>query len=201
MQERMKHFIFPLLFIGASTINLNAQGRTYYLFESKAGKFSFKCPSSWLYEEDSLGDTFDPLSAGKWNDGRFVSYNKQEAKEYADCFDGIIFYITLTYQSLDSALLANGLYVKENSKYYGTFSYMSDKLVETEDIRGPNWVGIHHFNSCRIWCKGDDVKPIVEGCEFMYFSNSAGTVEIATAGMAIPADVLQTILSTFRFKE
>jgi len=179
-------------------VNLYAQVKDYYLFEMK-DYFSFKCPKSWGFIKDSsisnINEEHSLIS------GRFVSNDSIERKGYEDCFDGIIFYVTVTEESLETALLKDELYVKKNDKYYSNFSYGANELKETENIKGDNWTGIHHFNTCKIFCKDDSISPIVDSCEFLYFSNDILTVNFSTTGMAIDKEILTDILNSFRFKE
>ncbi len=182
------------------SISLSAQERPYYTYESSVGGFSFMCPTSWICISDSLKNQDDYSHTEKeLLSGRFITIDTTEATEYSDCYDGVIFYITVTRQSLDSAL--SGLYVKKDNKYYGDFAYMSNELVETTNIEGSNWIGINHYNTCKIHCKSDDVSPIVEGCQFLYFSNDKITVNFSTTGRELDDKVLKTILRTFKFHE
>ena len=195
----MKIFVINFLIFVFSINNISAQSRKYYKFENKELGISFNCPTTWIFIPDTVnGDESKYVVKNKVKSGQFISKDTIESKVYEDCYHGIIFYIDAMNKSLDSTLLSDGFYIKKDGKYYGTFSYMSDRLVDTREIKGNNWIGIHHCNACRIQCKEDNVSPIVEGCEFIYFSNNRKTISISTTWKALDEDVLKIIISSFR---
>ena len=185
--------IFLLLFI-ANVIS--AQEIKYQT--CKTEWFTVNLPSTWKFIADTsiLIDGNTGEERKEIQGGKFISTDKIEASEYADCYGGVIFYVEVMKASLDSA--AQTEYEKKDDKYYTTFPH---SVWEVDKTKGKNWIGLHSRVSCNIHCKEEDYNAIVEGCETLYFSNNKYTVHFYTTGKELNADVLKVMLSSFRLKK
>lgn len=162
-----------------------------YTFESAEYNFSFLCPKNWQFVEEMnfMGDGLK---------GYFISKNPAEAKIYNDCYEGKVFYLEVFDKSLDYVLL-NKSYTYRDRKYYPASNFMTNESRPAADIKGNGWTGIHHINSCKVSCVGDNTGAIVEGCEYLYFSRGHKTICFSTTGKAFNEEVRRKIIVSFTF--
>lgn len=182
----LKHIPLVVIILVLYPGLIHGQITPFKKYVNPSYKFSFDIPPYWAikYDKDVQELTCVPLT-------------KAQKEIYADCFDGIVFYILINKEPLDSVLENDGSYTKVGNIYY-TSDLESDS-VKTKNIKGQNWTGIFHTNACRLHCKEDGVTPLVEGCQFIFFSNETTTVCITTTGKEIDEKILMRIINSFRF--
>lgn len=164
-----------------------AHGQTtqFKTYTNTKDKFSFDIPAYWdvKYSKEEYGFICVPVTTA-------------EKTRYKDCFEGIVFRLSIYNSALEASLVNDG-YTKTGNTYF-----TSDKVsnhVKTENISGKNWKGIYHNNVCGINCKVSGSRPSTGKCQFLYFSNGKTTVSIATNGKEFSQEILNRLKSSFRF--
>ncbi|WP_276484080.1 hypothetical protein [Paraflavitalea pollutisoli] len=163
------------------------QGISFKKYTNQANRFSFDMPASWSisYSRVQGGSICTPVSIA-------------ERKEYAECFEGIVFRLEVKKLSLDSVLVLDG-YKKVDGSYYTTDRVRDS--VKAEYIKGSSWTGICHNNICGISCKETGFHAAAGECEFFYFSSGNTTVLLMTNGRALSDPVRKRLLSSFTFNK
>ena len=156
-------------------------------YTNQSYKFSFDIPSGWTIKYSKEQDGFI-----------CVPTTKTEKEMYEDCFEGIVFRMFFYNLGLDTTLLKDGLYTKEDDTYYITDRV--NESVKAENIHGKNWTGIYHNNVCGISCKENGFHAAGGQCQFIYFSNGTTTICVTTNGREFADDVLKRLINSFRFE-
>lgn len=156
-------------------------------FESKDIGVSFFLPEKWEFKSENSKSGFE---------GHFISTDSAEMEIFNDCHDSLIFRISSYNLDLDSSLKESIFAYKRNGKYYTDLGYIgSEKEIEIKVLGDYHYA--RHINNCRIFCKEDGVKPLVE-CETVLISNGTKTIEFHTSS-PFEQSVLQTILKSMKF--
>ena len=164
------------------------QVNKFKTYSDEKNKFSFEIPSQWTIKENK-----------EITDSNIISTCRPTSKNnsYEECFDGIVFYIILYKNNLERTLEEDGSYKKYGIDYYTT-DRVTDSL-KTINIKGLNWTGIYHNNTCGISCKETGFHAAAGQCEFYYFSSGQKTICITTTGRQLDDNVKAKLLETFRF--
>lgn len=155
-------------------------------YTNQVYKFSFDIPSYWTIKDNKEGEG-----------ALCIPVTKAEKDIYNDCYEDIVFRMDYYKLGLEKALQQDGSYKKVDSIYY-TSDRFSDS-VSVENIKGKTWTGIYHNNTCGINCKETGFHAAAGQCQFIYFSNGRTTIGINTNGRSFDDDILERILSSFRF--
>lgn len=182
--------ILFLLFLSSTNNYVLGQKERYKTYIDSKNHFSFDISSSWKITSDK--DTTESNSLITC-----IPTTKDEIDIYKECFDGIVFYIFLFKTNLDSTLQDEG-YWKYGNNYF-TSDRVSDS-VKTENIKGVNWNGIYHLNTCGISCTETGFHAVLGQCDFFYFSNGKITVCLTTTGHSFDEYYKKQLLKTFKFK-
>jgi hypothetical protein len=161
-----------------------------YSFDNDSSKihFSFDIPSTWTISPDNDRNGFL---------GVCRPTKKEELKTYNYCWEGIIFHLQFFSSDLDSTLKSEGNYTKVGDTYI-TSDRVNDSVM-TKSLKGSNWTGLYHNNTCGITCTENGFHAAAGECEFIYFSNGKQTICISTNGKSFHEKVLLKIIETFKF--
>lgn len=164
-------------------------------YSDKKHNFSFDIPENWIVRADSTLDYFIGICDSTFDN---------EIASYKTCNEGIIFRIELYESDLTKTLETTQMYKKVGDKYTTSDRFSND--VQTEKIKGKNWAGIYHINTCGVTCIDEEtnernVHAAAGQCEFFYFSNNKQTICITTNGSSFDESIRQRILESFKFIE
>jgi hypothetical protein len=165
------------------------QNKEFKTYSDSKCHFSFDIPSIWEIANNTDTIDFNTISICK-------PTTKEELDSYKDCFGGIIFYIFRYDTSLDKTLQEEGYRIYDDTYY--TTDRVNDS-VQTENIKGENWIGIYHNNICGISCEETGFHAAAGQCEFFYFSDGRMTICITTNGHSFDENIKIQLLKTFKF--
>lgn len=175
--------LFFIIFIVLSTTSLS-QTVQFKTYKDTVHKFSFDLPTYWTihYSKEQEGVICSPIT-------------KAQKDIFRNCFEGIVFRMEFLNFGLDSLLAEQ--YEKDGDNYV-----TSDRVshnVPVKFLKGKNWTGIRHDNTCGINCEENGFHAGAGECQFLYFSNGRTTIGINTNGRALDDSILQRITSSFKF--
>jgi hypothetical protein len=174
---------------------VSAQQVKFKTYLDVSNDFSFDIPQNWLIRPDASLDASISICDSTTDD---------KITSYKFCAEGIIFRIESYNSALDVILTESGLYEKIAGEYVTSDRIRND--VGTERIKGKNWVGIYHNNTCGVMCVDEETNETsfyaaAGQCEFFYFANEKRTICISTNGVSLEDDVRIRLLGSFQFLE
>ncbi len=183
----MKNILFLSLLLCILSFTIFSQ-TVYKKYTNTTANFSLQLPQNWVVLNDTKAEN---------NIAICVPTLDKEKKEYANCFEGTIFYIE-KYKSDLNTTLKNKDYIISNDSIF-TSDRISDKVVVTK-IQKNNYKGIYHQNVCGISCNdGTGFHAVAGKCDYLYFSLGSKTICIYTTGKALSPSVIKNIIATFKF--
>ena len=183
----MKNLLFISLLLCCVSFTLFSQN-VYKKYINNTANFSVQLPQNWVVLNDTKTEN---------NIAICIPTLDKEKKEYANCFEGTIFYIQ-KYKSDLITTLKNQNYTISNDSIF-TSDRVNNKLVVTK-IQKNNYKGVYHQNMCGISCNdGTGFHAAAGKCDYLYFSISSKTICIYTTGKALSSAVIQNIIATFKF--
>jgi len=179
-----KLILFLMLFVFCSS-NSTAQTVSFKKYTDPVHKISFDLPVYWT------------IKYSKQQQGVICIPTTQAQKDiYSNCFEGIVFRMDFFNYGLDTLLW------EQFDKDVDNNCITSDRVfhnVPVKFIQGSNWKGIRHDNICGISCKDNGFHAVAGECEFLYFSDGATTIGIQTNGRAFAPNIIERLISSFKF--
>ncbi|RZJ97755.1 MAG: hypothetical protein EOO46_25350 [Flavobacterium sp.] len=163
-----------------------AQTTNFTKYTDTVHQFSFDIPSYWTikYSKEQQGMICVPTT-------------KSEKDIYGNCFEGIVFRMDFGQYGLDTLLFQQ--FDKIGDNYVTSDRVTHD--VPVRFIKGSNWKGIRHDNTCGISCNDNGFHAAAGECQFFYFCKGNKTVGIQTNGRALDEKVIARLISSFKFNE
>ncbi|MDX2173713.1 MAG: hypothetical protein SFY56_11380 [Bacteroidota bacterium] len=150
------------------------------------GNFSVELPNNWSVLNDTRIENRIAVC---------VPTLDKELKEFANCFEGTIFYIEKYKTDLATTLKSKGFVVSNDSVF---IIDKKNKKIEVSKIQKNNYKGIYNQISCSFFCKDSD-KANQGKCDYLFFSLNAKTICIYTNGKPLPDFIRKNIIATFKF--
>jgi len=178
-------FIFVFL-SGISTSQVLSQTA---LFFDSAHKIEFEIPDKWQMQLlDSKQEIY------------YVCHTTDsiEIEDYKNCFESVIFRLTIFLFPLDKYILEVGDYKTERGIIYASDRFNNDNVVIP--ILKENYKGFYHTSICGITCKESGFHAAAGECDFIIIGNSEKTIEISTNGKSFTEKVRKKIIDSINFK-
>ena len=175
-----------LLFFVVLCAYVNIAQTTNKKYTNTNGNFSFEMPTNWSILNDTKVENRIAIC---------VATTDKESKEYANCFEGNIFYIEKFKTDLATTLSSKG-YVVSNDSVFTVDK--KKKKIEVAKIQKNNYKGIYNQVICTYVCKDSD-KNTTGKCDYLFFSLNSKTICIYTNGKPLTDVVRKNIIATFKF--
>lgn len=179
----IRNILLFFIVLCISTITAQTTNKKY---TNTNGNFSFEMPTNWSMLNDTKVENRIAIC---------VATTDKESKEYANCFDGIIFYIEKHKTDLATTLASKG-YVLRNDSVFTLDK--KNKKIEVCKIQKNNYKGIYNQVVCNYVCKDSD-KNIISKCDYLFFSLNSKTICIYTNGKPLAEIIRKNIVATFKF--
>ncbi len=177
-------FIHVVLVLLVYNVSFSQTANKKYI--NTNGNFSVELPTTWSVLNDTKVENRIAIC---------VPTIDKETKEYANCFEGVIFYIEKYKSDLVTTLQTKGYFVSNDSIYELD---KKNKKTEVTKIQKNNYKGIYNQAMCNYICKDSD-KNSTGKCDYLFFSLNGKTICIYTNGKAIPDYIRKNIIATFKF--
>ncbi len=179
----MKNLFIFFIFLFAGVAFAQTTSKKY---TNTNGNFSFELPTNWSMLNDTKVENRIAIC---------VPTTDKESKEYANCFEGTIFYIEKYKSDLATTLTAKGYVVSNDSVFIVD---KKNKKTEISKIQKNNYKGIYNQIVCIYVCKNSD-KNTRGKCDYLFFSLNAKTICIYTNGKPLADFIRKNIIATFKF--